>query len=656
VVIRYDDAHKIRYSPYSIPFPAADAMPLLRFLVLAVLFACRTAAAADIELQLAPGSASGARSSAQYYDEAVPALTIEEAVAAPRLFASGSGTHRLGAAMRWIRLPVFNAGTEPGRWVLTLGVPDAQTMEVYQVDGRRILTLLDLAPGAPFAARALPERMLAVPVALAAGTRADIYLRYQTHADTPLVLEFLTQEGFQRRLAEENLFNGAIIGLLAALTLFALLEYLVGGEVAFLAYVGMAALMMGFLMQFEGYNFEYLWPRNGAWNRYAPVLMLAGIQATHTLFAMTLFDMRQRFPRLHRIYLSYLALLPPCLLAYFGAGVSWPGLALTLAYVPLVFATGLYFLRRSLSAAGLFLAGTVANTLFTNLLFGLGVFGFGPAGSPFVYPKIGYVCEALLFALALTRRMQALKRQVDDGLRRHLAEVEELARVEAERHRALQAAQEQQIQLAAAGHDLSQPLASIRLALPALRAQAGTEAATGHIDRALDYTESLLRALIDGVRSGHATQRQSLHLGELLAEVEGRHQDEARRKGLRLRHRPTRYRVEASALVLTRILDNLLGNAIRYTDRGQILLGVRRRAGGLEIQVADTGPGFDMSRRGRLLAPFEQGGTLAEERRGYGLGLHIVQILCEQSGYRLAIRSTPGSGSTFGVLIPSKGA
>ena len=626
-------------------------MPLSALFALILFCLCQVAAATEAALPLLPGQDRvEARPYARYYDESEPTMTLARAMASPDLF-QATGRHR-GAAMHWLRLAVVNAGAAPGRWLLDLGVPDAEYLAVYQTGAGGVVTLANLGPDAAYAARPAPTRMLAVPVALAAGERAELFLRYRTHADTPLSLELYAPEHYSARLARADLGNGAVLGVLLALTLFALLQYLATGQAAFLAYVGVALSMMAFLLQFEGYNFGYLWPTHGAWNQQAPVYMATCIQLAHTLFAMSLFDTRRRFPRLHRIFLAYLTLLPANLILYLGAGWVWPTLAMALAYVPLVLAGGVFFLRQGRTEAGFFLAGTAVYILFNNLLFGLSVFGFGPDGSPFLLPKIGYVCEALFFALALARQMQTLRRQVEDGLRLRLAESEQLARIEAEKHRLELAARERQLQFAAAGHDLCQPLASIRFALAALRARDGNEVATRHIDQALDYTDTLLRGLIDDARDGHAQHRQASSLDRMLAEARQRHQSAAEHKGLALRRHPTGYRAEVSELVLARILDNLIGNAIRYTARGGILIGVRRRPDGLEIQVHDTGPGFDTAQRDRLLAPFEQGDAAAAVRQGHGLGLHIVQALCAQSGYRLTVCSKPGRGSRFGIVVP----
>ena len=625
-------------------------MPFFFRLVLLFVFA-QLSAAANATLWLDGRAAQvPARAAVLHYEDEAGDLTIADALRAPERFRERRTA--LPAGIRWQRLEIGNASGAPLLYLLDLGVPDVELLQVWRDSADGLDLILDLDPAAPFAARPLAERMLALPIRLAPGETASYLLRSRTHGDTPLALDLWQPEAFSATLAGANLLNGVLIGVLLALAIFALLQYLVEERRAFLVYALMALCMVAFVMQFEGYNFAYLWPQQGQWNQYAPLLLLIGIQASQAAFAMNLFDMRHNAPGLYFAYRAYIWLLPVVVVLYLAGGIFLPVLLLGISYVVLVLLAGVVYVRRKSAVASFFLAGALGNALFSNLLFGLSVSGVDFPLPPFAFPKIGYVWEALCFAMALARQLQFLRRKVEDGLRRHLAEAEQLARVETEKHRALQDAQETQLQLAATGHDLSQPLASMRLALSLLGERGADDPVTAHIARTLDYTESLLRDLVQDARSGYAGRPTAVSLGEMLADLAERHRAQAEAKGLRLHVRASAVTVDASALILTRIVDNLLTNAVRYTERGRILLAVRYRRDGVEIQVRDSGPGFDQRVRARLLQPFEQGGAPAEGRRGYGLGLYIVQALAARSGYRLTVDSRPGVGSTFGVVIP----
>ncbi len=207
-----------------------------------------------------------------------------------------------------------------------------------------------------------------------------------------------------------------------------------------------------------------------------------------------------------------------------------------------------------------------------------------------------------------------------------------------------------QLQLAATSHDLSQPLASLRLAVGALAPLPQAAPVLAHVNRTLDYSEALLGSLIAEARGQLQAVPASLPLGPLLADACQRHAPTAAAKGLRLVCHDSAWQYPAAPLLLGRILDNLLVNAIRYTPSGSVLLGVRYRAGARVIEVRDSGPGLAAGQLQRLLQPFQRGEGQGGD--GHGLGLHITRSLCEAAGYTLEVRSTPGCGAVFAVVLP----
>ena len=101
-------------------------------------------------------------------------------------------------------------------------------------------------------------------------------------------------------------------------------------------------------------------------------------------------------------------------------------------------------------------------------------------------------------------------------------------------------------------------------------------------------------------------------------------------------------------MIAMRLVSNLVANAVKYTDRGKILLGCRRRNAGLRVIVADTGPGIEASELDRVMH-FRERGSAAENVEGHGLGLGIANALALSGGYKLSCRSIPGKGTAFSV-------
>lgn len=207
--------------------------------------------------------------------------------------------------------------------------------------------------------------------------------------------------------------------------------------------------------------------------------------------------------------------------------------------------------------------------------------------------------------------------------------------------------------VAAASHDLLQPLSAAKLFLASMRDDplpGRAAAALGKAEAALGSVETLLEALLDISRleSGRlAARTEPVALGPMLTRLAEEFAPLAAQKGLRLRLRPT------TAVALTdptwsrRILQNLIANAIRYTDRGGVLVGVRPAVNGLRVDVADTGPGIPEDAREAIFREFHRLNARASASEGMGLGLAIVERAAAMLGHRVTLASTPGRGSRF---------
>ena len=208
--------------------------------------------------------------------------------------------------------------------------------------------------------------------------------------------------------------------------------------------------------------------------------------------------------------------------------------------------------------------------------------------------------------------------------------------------------------LAAVGHDLRQPLTVILATLEdlerhlppdRLRAVQRAEAAASRLERALASLMEATRLEFASITVG----KRSFAIDPLLKEVHDQHALDAERKGLRLKIVPCRSEVVSDPEVLGSILHNLVGNAIKYTKAGRILVGCRRHGGNLSIQVQDTGIGIPEEMLGRIFDEYQQ---LTHGNPGVGLGLFIVKRSADLLGHSVAVRSIPGKGSCFAVEVP----
>ncbi|MFW0888670.1 UNVERIFIED_CONTAM: hybrid sensor histidine kinase/response regulator [Pseudomonas sp. JL1] len=213
--------------------------------------------------------------------------------------------------------------------------------------------------------------------------------------------------------------------------------------------------------------------------------------------------------------------------------------------------------------------------------------------------------------------------------------------------------------LAAASHDLLQPLNTARLLIATLRERSLPTSEHVLVERthqALEGAEDLLTDLLDISRLDQAAVRPDLapyRLDELLAPLASEFQSVAGAAGLELRVRFGDETVMTDLRLMTRILRNLLSNACRYTAQGGILLAARRRGERLSLEVWDTGRGIAADCLESIFLEFNQLDVgRAADRKGVGLGLAIVERIAHILGYRVQVRSRPGRGSVFSIEVP----
>lgn len=265
-----------------------------------------------------------------------------------------------------------------------------------------------------------------------------------------------------------------------------------------------------------------------------------------------------------------------------------------------------------------------------------------------------------LGGLALTTfrtlgREERAMASLEETVRARTAEAEERAR------EARHANESKTRFLAAASHDLRQPLQAAGMFAEVLAGQVeddpGKLKVVDRLRQSIEATNSLLATLLDvsALEAGKTRPNLStFRLMPLLAGLVDQIEPEASRKGLAIGAVPTSIQVVSDPILLERLLRNLLVNAVRYTQQGRVLVGCRRRGGHVAIQVIDTGIGIPADKLDavfedfvRLDTPAERGGS-----RGLGLGLGVVRRMALLLGHGLGLRSEAGKGSCFEVVVP----
>jgi signal transduction histidine kinase/CheY-like chemotaxis protein len=318
-----------------------------------------------------------------------------------------------------------------------------------------------------------------------------------------------------------------------------------------------------------------------------------------------------------------------------------------------IYFAGIYASNAMISPPSYFFAGGTVIAPLVALHVGLGSTG-----------SLAIAAAALLFYVALVPfanvQAGALRQAIRVGyeneeLARRLARQTE--RAEEARRDAEEANRAKARFLAAATHDLRQPLHALALTLETL--PQGTAGAPGqsHVDRARECTRqlsSMFDALLDQAQLDAGTRpvvAEPVALAELFDQIEGQFQAQAQDRRLWLRCRPTTGVVRTDALALWRIASNLVTNALAATERGGVLVAWRSHSRTLEVR--DSGRGIATADHEAVFREFHRlPGPSSQRDRGLGLGLATVKRLAQLQNARVVLRSAPGRGSVFGITFP----
>jgi signal transduction histidine kinase len=270
----------------------------------------------------------------------------------------------------------------------------------------------------------------------------------------------------------------------------------------------------------------------------------------------------------------------------------------------------------------------------------------------------------LLYSVLASRNLgKVIVKSLDMGFE-NLELVEQLKAqkilMEAARDEAVEANQAKSRFLAAASHDLRQPMHALGLFAAAVRAHVNAAQGAGIVDKmeqAIGSAEVMFNAMLDVSRLDAGVlvpDLKTFAVGELLRRLADEYAPRAQALGLRLRVRPCPHWVLSDAALLERVLRNLISNALRYTRHGGVLVGCRQREDHLAIEVWDTGMGIPPDKLDVIFEEFYQlGNPQRSKANGLGLGLSIVRRISKLLSHPVTVTSRVGQGSRFVIKVPS---
>ena len=409
-------------------------------------------------------------------------------------------------------------------------------------------------------------------------------------------------------------------------------------------------------------NYHYFMQVSPLPDALAEWLYFCAQAVTASLFGLFAVALSGRpWPRLRRLYLAALIALPLLGLAAWALGqlpvlrmVVYPLLVLLCASVARILWPLLQ--RQRGVALALLVCGSA-------VLAGAGAHdyaylnGWVPISDYYWLPLVAPFVLACYGAMLLDRIILSLARseELSHELELRVAErTAQLAEANAEKSRFL----------AIASHDLRQPVAAIGLLVgmadeQVRQANPRASALLAKAGQAIAGLEDLLRSLLDvsrlDVAHAAAPVLQAAKLQAIFDAIALHEQASAQARGLRLHFRATTAVALSDPLLLEQMLRNLVANALRYTERGGVLVCVRRRGAKLFVQVWDSGRGIAPEHRQQIFEEFVQPGLQAHAAtaEGVGLGLAIVRRSASWLGHGLGLRSQVGKGSCFWIELPN---
>ncbi|MCB2129184.1 MAG: sensor histidine kinase [Rhodobacteraceae bacterium] len=565
----------------------------------------------------------------------------------------------------WLRFAVTNA-SDHAMFRIAFRENFLQRFSVWFVDGAgKVTALEDQGAGSVFSSRRVAYPELTVPLALAPGAKGSIYVRYWSGGSSELSWRVYESEAFADWSSRRTARNFVYYGMMILLTVAALVAFAVTRQKVFGAYGVYALFGLLFMMHADGNGFEFLWPNLPRFNAFATVPLGAGLIVSGTVFARCFLQTRRFHPYLDMAMRATILLalgLTLATLAIDAQPIKRVLIILSLAATILFTVAGLVAARTRFREVRFYVLAWTGAVISSTIMMLRHWFGVEISEEvQFNSIRIVLVFDAAMMGLAILDRINQMKLVRQMALEASLSE----ARKSLELGRRLQDL-EQQVSLAErlaraerrnlteTVHDLRQPLTALRLNIRNVTDAGSRPEAVAEVERTIGYLESIVTTQLAQALSLPAEPLRSEGPGTMtplepvMAAVIGMFAADAAEKGLHLRMVPTSLAAAVPPLALMRMLSNLVANAIRATERGGVLVGVRH-GGGPRIEVRDTGSGLTPLRFQDAMA---HGPAAAVTAQGSGLGLSIVRDLALRHAMRFDLGESRQGGTTLRLWLP----
>lgn len=580
----------------------------------------------------------------------------------------------------WLRLPVVNGTARQKAWHFYIHANFTQEIAVYKIGSDGVTTtLLDLKADSPFEARPVDYPQMVAPFDLDPGEAATLIIAYYSQGSSRQAMSVETPESFTRLASVAQAKNYAFYGMMVVMFALVSAALVVLRQPVFAAFAGYLLSMFAFVSHSDGVAFQHIWSDFPRFNSMASVVAGSGVMVFGGLFAMAILQTSRFHPVMHRILIVVVASV------LVVDVVLWPTnpqllkrlLTIMLSICTLTYLiSGLVAARTRFREVRFYVLAWIAVFIPASLFTARFAFGFEPSFiTLYDTIRLALIFEALLMGLAIFDRYNQLRQSaVEENLaqiQRSLTLSQRLAALEGNYAQVKDNARRQEESVKDTVHDLRQPMQALRLSLRQMldpKAEKATDA--GQIESALAYMERLVAERLDdrahagqpdsppedvpeagNEKSTVDTRQAEPGLHDVLRGIAEMFAAEAAAKGVGLRLVLAAPDAQVAAYPLMRVVANLVSNAIKYTRKGRILIGLRRHGEGHRIEVHDTGPGLAGASFEQALLRNERLDRDLDAAEGSGLGLSVVKQIVEANDWRISACQARRTGASIRVAV-----